>query len=434
MPDARSPRARYRRGVNRTSIPGIGAIQSWTTDRRMFVDVVFAVLMGVLSAADAAGVDPLPGHQPADLFAYTLIGIAAVSLIWRRRAPITVLTIVSAIMLTYWSRDHGSFLALLGLPALYSVAMHSSDRRRAWASIGIACAVLLVGAGVTVLDVPGAYQYFNAVSMAAYLVGAVAAGIVMRNRSKIFVDTQRRAEMAEADRVAEAQRAVVTERQRIAREMHDVVAHGMSVIAVQAAAGREIVHSDPDRTAKVLEHIEDVGRESLVELRRMLGVLRHTDDQESSRSPQPGIADIAGAVEHSSMSGTPTELIIDGHERPLAAGVELAAFRIVQEALTNVRKHAGQSASATVRMSYADDTVAIEIVDDGRGAVSSLNGSGGGNGLIGIRERVEIYGGEFSSGPRTGGGYSVTAELPIANTAGRPSVSSSAAPDREGTT
>ena len=222
---------------------------------------------------------------------------------------------------------------------------------------------------------------------------------MIRNRERIFVDTERRAAMAEADRLAEAERAVIRERSRIAREMHDVVAHAMSVVAVQAAAGREIVHSNPDKAAEVFARIEAVGRESLTELRRMLGVLRETGDDDASLSPQPGISDIAMAVEQSNALGVSTQLIVEGDPRPLAPGIELAVFRIVQEALTNVRKHGGASASAAVRISYETDVLAVEVTDDGSGAATSLAGVGTGNGLIGMRERVEIYGGQFSSGP-----------------------------------
>jgi signal transduction histidine kinase len=189
----------------------------------------------------------------------------------------------------------------------------------------------------------------------------------------------------------------------------------MSVIAVQAAAGREIVHANPDKAADVFARIESVGRESLAELRRMLGVLRETGDANATLSPQPGIADIAAAVAQSSASGVATELIVDGRQRDLPPGIELAAYRIVQEALTNVRKHAGRTASATVRVSYETHALVVDVTDDGSGAATSLSGIGSGHGLIGMRERVEIYGGELTSGPRQGGGYAVRAVLPIVN-------------------
>ena len=185
---------------------------------------------------------------------------------------------------------------------------------------------------------------------------------------------------------------------------------------MQAAAGQEIVRTNPDKAAEVFARIEAVGRESLMELRRMLGVLRETGDDAASLSPQPGISDIAAAVDQSSATGVATRLVVDGTQRPLAPGIELTAFRIVQEALTNVRKHAGRSASATVRIAYEANVLVVEVTDDGRGAVTSLSGVGTGHGLIGMRERVEIYDGEFTSGPRPGGGYAVRAVLPIVNT------------------
>jgi signal transduction histidine kinase len=271
----------------------------------------------------------------------------------------------------------------------------------------------MLAASFSVLDQPAGFDYLQAVSMVAFMSAAIAAGVIIRNRERIFVDTERRAAEAEADRLAAAERAAVLERGRIAREMHDVVAHGMSVVAVQAAAGREIVHSNPDKAAEVFARIEAVGRESLTELRRMLGVLRETGDVAASLSPQPGIADIAAAVAQSSSTGVATDLVIEGRQRPIAPGIELAAFRIVQEALTNVRKHAGESASATVRISYEPRDLVVEVSDDGRGAATSLSGAGSGHGLIGMRERVDIYGGQFTSGPRAGGGYTVRASLPI---------------------
>jgi signal transduction histidine kinase len=280
------------------------------------------------------------------------------------------------------------------------------------------CVVLMAVAAVSILDTDGGFAYFSALSVSAFLIGSIVAGVVVRNRERIFVDTERRAAAAEADRLAEAERAVARERARIAREMHDVVAHGMSAIAVQAAGGRQIVRTDPDKAADVFANIEQIGRESLTELRRMLGVLRGGGDEVASLAPQPGIADVAVAVEQSSAAGVPTTLVVDGPRRPLAPGIELAAFRIVQESLTNVRKHAGPSASATVRVGYEPRRLLLEISDDGRGVVSSLSATGGGHGVIGMRERVDIYGGTFAAGPRPGGGYVVRAELPIGTAAG----------------
>ncbi len=387
----------------------------WVRDPRVLVDLVVATVVAVLSVVEVAATsaEPLPGERPADALAYALVIAGSIALVWRRRVPVAVLAVVSVVLIVFWSRGHAALLSVLGLPALYAVAAHCEHRRRAWWAMATAGVVLMVAASLSVLDRPEGFAYLQALSIAAFLAGAVAAGVLIRNRERIFVDTERRAAAAEADRLAEAQRAVIRERSRIAREMHDVVAHAMSVVAVQAAAGREIVHANPDKAAEVFARIEAVGRESLTELRRMLGVLRETGDDGASLSPQPGVSDIAAAVEQSSATGVATELIVDGTQRPLAPGIELAAFRIVQESLTNVRKHAGAAAAATVHITYEPEVLVVEVTDDGRGAATSMSGVGTGNGLIGMRERVEIYGGQFTSGPRRGGGYLVRATLPI---------------------
>jgi signal transduction histidine kinase len=378
------------------------------------VDVIVVIVVAVLSALDvAAANDASRGQRPVDALAYALVITASVNLFWRRRAPVAVLAYVTAAVVVMYLRDYGAFLSVLGLPALYAVAAHEDDRRRAWSAMVASCVVLLLAASVSLLDTNDGFDVPTALSMIAFLAAAIAAGVIIRNRERIFVDTERRAAAAEADRLAAAERAVASERSRIAREMHDVVAHSMSVIAVQAAAGREIVHADPYRAATVFATIEEVGRESLAELRRMLGVLRDTGDSGTALSPQPGIADIPGVVAQSSTSGVTTELVIEGQQRALAPGIELAAYRVVQEALTNVLKHAGPSTSAVVRIAYGTNELTVAVSDDGRGAATALPG-GSGHGLIGMRERVEIYGGTFSAGARPGGGYDVLAVLPIA--------------------
>jgi signal transduction histidine kinase len=381
-------------------------------DPRVAVDAVVALVVGALAVLDvAASADR--GQRPADALAYALVVTGSLNLFWRRRAPVAVLAYVTGVLVVMYLREYGAFLSVLGLPALYAVAAHEDHRRRAWAAMVTSGVVLMLAASVSLLDTDDGFDYFTASSMLAFLAAAITAGVVIRNRERIFVDTERRAAAAEADRLAAAERAVTSERSRIAREMHDVVAHSMSVISVQAAAGREIVHADPDRAAEVFATIEAVGRESLAELRRMLGVLRDTGDRDAALSPQPGIADLSALAAQSSASGVATELMIEGHQRDLAPGVELAVYRVVQEALTNVLKHAGPTTSAAVRIAYGIDDLAVEIIDDGRGANVARSPGGAGQGLIGMRERVEIYGGTFSAGPSAGGGYEVRAVLPI---------------------
>jgi signal transduction histidine kinase len=369
-------------------------------------------VVAVLAVLDvAASADR--GQRPADALAYALVVTASLNLFWRRRAPVAVLAYVTAVLVVMYLREYGAFLSVLGLPALYAVAAHEDHRRRAWTAMVTASVLLMLAASVSLLDTDDGFDYFTALSMIAFLAAAITAGVVIRNRERIFVDTERRAAAAEADRLAAAERAVASERSRIAREMHDVVAHSMSVISVQAAAGREIVRSDPARAAEVFATIEAVGRESLAELRRMLGVLRETGDRGAALSPQPGIAELPALVAQSSSSGVAAELTIEGRQRILAPGLELAVYRVVQEALTNVLKHAGPSTSAAVRIAYGIDELTVEVIDDGRGAATARSPGGAGQGLIGMRERVEIYGGTFSAGPGPRGGYEVRAVLPI---------------------
>ncbi len=230
----------------------------WEPDTRVLVDLVIAAVIAVFSVVDVASTSasPMPGDRAADGFAYALVVAGAISLVWRRRAPIAVLVIVTAALATFWLRGYGALLSVLGLPALYAVAAHAERRRRAWWAIVATCTLLMLTACVSVLNRPDGFAYLQSLSVMAFLIGAIAAGVLIRNRERIFVDTERRAAAAEADRLAEAKRAVIRERSRIAREMHDVVAHAMSVVAVQAAAGREIVHTNPDKAAEVFARIE----------------------------------------------------------------------------------------------------------------------------------------------------------------------------------
>ncbi|MEL7210331.1 MAG: sensor histidine kinase, partial [Actinomycetota bacterium] len=354
----------------------------------------------------------VPGRE-LDLAAVVLVIIGSSALLLRRKAPVVGLAITLAAMIAIYLRDYGTFVAMMGLISVYSVAAHEQNRRLAWTAIVLGCGTLFVVASVTILDQGDGYRVADAVSMVILLISVAAAGGVMRNREEIFADTRARAERAEADRQVEAERAVARERLRIAREMHDVVAHGMSVISVQAAAAREIVHDDPERAAELMGNVETSGREALDELRRMLGVLRSGEDAGRSLRPQPALGDVAGAIDDSIASGVPTELVLTGTRRDLPAGIELTAFRIVQEALTNVRKHAGTQARAEVRIDYGASSLTVDVVDDGAGRATALTTSGAGQGLIGMRERVELYDGTVESGPRTGGGFAVRARIPV---------------------
>jgi len=210
----------------------------------------------------------------------------------------------------------------------------------------------------------------------------------------------------------EARHAVEDERSRITRELHDVLAHSVSVMTVQASAVRRLLTPDQEREREALMTVEETGRQALAEMRRLLGIMR-TDADRPALAPQPGIGTLPELVEQLRLSGLPVELTVEGTPVKLPAGVDLSAYRIVQEALTNTLKHAGQ-AQAWVAVRYAGDDVEIEVGNDG----SSENGNdGAGQGLVGMRERVALCGGQLESGPRPGGGFQISARLPVAGSA-----------------
>jgi signal transduction histidine kinase len=329
-----------------------------------------------------------------------------------------------------YMRDYDTYLSGVGLPAIYTVVVIGQPRRKAWTFVVAGCIWLFAVACATLLQSATGFSVANATGMVVFLLATVFAGVIVRNRHEIFLDTEARADRAEADQLATAERAVATERLRIAREMHDVVAHGMSVIAVQAAAAKESFETRPDRTFELLDSIELTGRESLAEMRRMLGVLRSGADGNDERggpelAPQPSLADLERLVASCTEAGTPTELHVSGEPVRIAPGIDLAAFRIVQEALTNVLKHGGTKATARVELVYEPTQIQISVLDTGRGSIVKPAPPGSGNGLIGMRERVDVYGGELSAGPRAGGGYVVVATLPLATKDDRPRVESS---------
>jgi signal transduction histidine kinase len=212
----------------------------------------------------------------------------------------------------------------------------------------------------------------------------------------------------EADRAAAAKRAVAEERQRIARELHDVVAHSVSVMTVQAGAVRRLLHPEQERERLALETIEATGREALTEMRRLVGLLRE-QGATPEFAPQPSMRAVDVLVGTVREAGLPVELAVEGEPRELPPGVDLAAYRVIQEALTNALKYAGP-AQAWVTVRWRDGELEVEIANDGR---TEASGDGGGHGLVGLRERVSLVGGSIESGPRVGGGFVVKAHLPV---------------------
>ncbi|KAA0935770.1 MULTISPECIES: sensor histidine kinase [Streptomyces] len=243
-------------------------------------------------------------------------------------------------------------------------------------------------------------------------------GDSLRTRRAYFAQLEERAARLEKEREAQAKVAVAAERARIARELHDVVAHNVSVMVVQADGAAYVLDAAPDQAKKALEIISGTGRQALAEMRRLLGVLRTGEHQESGEYvPQPDVEQLDDLIEQCRGSGLPVDFKIEGTPRPLPSGVELTAYRIVQEALTNTRKHGGPNAGASVRLVYFDDGLGLLVEDDGKGAPHELYEEGGvdgqGHGLIGMRERIGMVGGTLDAGPRPGGGFRISALLPL---------------------
>lgn len=345
----------------------------------------------------------------ADGNAVITVGMVA-PLIWRRRYPALVFTVVSltclAQLLLQVSLSYGNIGFLF---ALYAASAYG---RHTWVRLG-ALAVGCFGALLTPLALSGATPD-NWIYPVGFTGAAVALawtlGDLMRTRRAYVGELEERARRLELERDQQARLARADERARIAREFHDIVAHSLSVVVAQADGGSYAAAHDPAAARKALETIGMTGRKALAEMRRLLGVLR-TDDELATLAPQPDLRQLPDLLDRMRSSGLDVRLHLDAALPPLPAGVELAIYRIVQEALTNTLKHAGPGTAAIVRLTYKEPVLRLEISDNGRG--TSVPADGSGHGLVGMRERVALYGGTVTAGPRTGGGFEVVAELPF---------------------
>jgi signal transduction histidine kinase len=341
---------------------------------------------------------------------YALGLLHTLPLVVRRLFPLAVLATTVASGLAFAALGLPPvFLGLAILVAVYSVAAYG-DR---WVSLsGLAAAV--VGSAAIQLT-PGKFQWPTPVSNALVIGAAWLLGHFAHNYRAHAARLEERTAELEQAREELARRAVTEERLRLARELHDVVAHGMSVIAVQSGVGAHVADTQPQEAAKALAAIEVTSRAALTELRRLLGVLREDSQPQGDLTPVPGLGDLEGLLAEVAKAGLGVRLRVEGTPSPLPAGVDLSAYRIVQEALTNVVKHAGP-ARAQVVVGYHDHDVTLEVTDDGSG-VGAPTGDGRarvGHGLIGMRERVAAFGGDLEVGPQPDGGFRVAARLPVA--------------------
>lgn len=331
-----------------------------------------------------------------------VFAVASGSLYWRRRQPLVVLgfSLAASIILTVSSYPN----SVWALPfALYSTGRYAINDRGSY--VGVGATLALIATNLFVDGEPAGGIGFGIVFV--FLVWYV--GRYIRVRGDYLLLLQERAAQLEREQDSEARQAVAGERTRIARELHDVVAHRVSLMTVQAGAAKTVAADDPDGARQAMAAVENAGRQALDELRHLMGVLR--PEAEVDRfGPQPGVADVPRLVEQIQDTGLDVSLTMDGLQTDLPALVDLSTYRIVQEALTNVLKHAGPTARTEVRLSSDNQGVAIEVRDNGHGA-TILPGSG--HGIAGMRERAELLGGSFDAGPCPSGGFQIVARLPI---------------------
>ena len=386
----------------------------WGAEHSFVLDIIIAVAVGALTVIGLLTAEPEGSERSADALAVLLVLGQTASFTYRRRAPLRSLVGVALFTVTFWVADYSTNFDAFTVLAAYAATAHGgADRARVWRVVGAVVAGMTVVAVAGVVspeeDLPAA----AVIGIAAIHLTAAIAGEVVHGRRLRLVELEQRAARAEAERNLLAREAIRDERARIARDLHDVVAHGMSVMVVQAGAAERIVGVDPDGARKALGHIQHAGREALSEMRRMLDLLRDDHPSALDLAPQPTVNDLHDVVRQCTDSGIPTQLMILGEPTSRSVGQEMAAYRIAQEALTNVIKHAGLHAHAMVRVQYRPDDIRLEVTDDGVGASSHDINAATGHGLVGMRERVELYGGDFRVGPRPGGGFRVAATIPF---------------------
>ncbi|MGY2083936.1 sensor histidine kinase [Blastococcus sp. SYSU DS0539] len=385
------------------------------------VDGVLTAALAVLHAGRLLAASPSGvGERPIDALAWLLAAVATLPVLVRRWAPWTVLLLASSAMVVFVALDYPPSLSGYAvLIALYGVAAECPRRLSVPGLILAALPMLVV-----YLQWRAEYTWGSALQDGLLAAAAWSLGDAARTRRLQAVALAERAREAEANREAHGREAVAQERLRIARELHDVMAHSMSVIAVQAGVGRHVMDRDPETARKALGVIEDSSRRTLTEMRQLLGVLRVDDGPGSGgavatpaaadRGPQPGLDRLDELLAGARATGLVVTLTVNGTASALPPQLDLAAYRILQEALTNAAKHAGP-AEIRVVLTWRGDSLEVYISDDGRGPVGGRESrsASGGYGLIGLRERATSVGGELEAGPDPRGGFRVRARLPL---------------------
>ncbi|MFF3347710.1 sensor histidine kinase [Streptomyces sp. NPDC002779] len=377
-------------------------------DAALATGVLICMVAG--SFVDPHGEDGVTwGLRTPDAPSIVLMAVGAGALVFRRRAPRTVLAVAGTLsVIESVTGDPRAPVAMSAVVALYTVAS-TTDRHTAW-RLGLLTMTVLTG--VAMLAGPLPWYAQENLAIFAWTGMAATAGDAIRSR-RAFVDAiQERAERAERTREEEARRRVAEERLRIARDLHDVVAHHIALVNVQAGVAAHVMDKRPDQAKEALAHVREASRSALNELRATVGLLRQSGDPEAPTEPAPGLDRLDELVGTFRSAGLQVEVARADQGTTLPAAVDLAAYRVIQEALTNVQKHAGNEAKAEVSVVRVGPQVEITVLDDGRHDEQAPP-SGGGHGLLGMRERVTALRGTLTTGPRYGGGFRVHAILPV---------------------
>ncbi|MGW7208322.1 sensor histidine kinase [Streptomyces sp. NPDC054837] len=348
------------------------------------------------------------GFRTPDPLSLVLIGLSAVALVFRRRAPMTVLALTGTFSIVECvTGDPRAPVAMSAVIALFTVAS-ATDRPTAW-RVGLLTMTVLTAAAMLGGPLPW-YAQENLGIFAWTGIGATA-GDAVRSRRAFVQAIRDRAEKAERTREEEARRRVAEERLRIARDLHDVVAHHIALVNVQAGVAAHVMDKRPDQAKEALAHVREASRSALNELRATVGLLRQSGDPEAPTEPAPGLDRLDELVGTFRSAGQHVEVARADSDTKLPAAVDLAAYRVIQEALTNVQKHAGTEAKAEVSVVRVGPNIEITVLDNGAGEDEPADG--GGHGLLGMRERVTALRGTLTTGPRYGGGFRVHAILPV---------------------
>jgi signal transduction histidine kinase len=366
-------------------------------------DVAVALVVGLVQLIGTAfSADGQPERAPLDAVALALLAAGPVALVARHRRPDAVMVFVTAVLLLYLLLEYPYGPAPLSFVVAVFTVVTEGHRLVAWLSAGALYAGHF-GLGY-LLGRPPPLTLAVMVGVAAWMLVLLIAAEVARIRRERMLEAAR-------TRAEEARRRATEERLRIARELHDVLAHNISLISVQAGVALHLIDEQPGQSRTALTAIKQASNDALRELRSVLDALRQVDDGEPPRAPAPGLARLEDLVTGAKAARLSVRTRVEGTPRPLPVGVDLAAYRIVQEALTNVTRHAGP-ATVTVRVAYGEQDLEVQVDDDGAGVTAGRT-SGGGNGIPGMHERAAALGGELEAGPRPEGGFRVLARLPL---------------------